>query len=112
MRAKSPHPRGASCNNATQRRHTWPAEPAVALAYLDQLRRSDALPAAQAGALTTTLGRAADLLAGGTGDAAVATELEELASTLAPEGTDQSDTTRTRFAALAATVADIADRLR
>ena len=102
----------AVVNAQTQRRHTWPAEPAVALAYLDQLRRSDALPAAQAGALTTTLGRAADLLAGGTGDAAVATELEELASTLAPEGTDQSDTTRTRFAALAATVADIADRLR
>ena len=102
----------AIVNAQTQRRHTWPAEPAVALAYLDQLRRSDAIPAARAEPLTAALDRAADVLASGTGDATVATQLETLASTLARDGADQSGTTRTRFIALAATVEDLADRLR
>ena len=100
-------------NAQTQRRHTWPAEPVVARAYLDQLRRSDVVPAAQAEALTTTLDRAADLLASGTAnDAAVAAQLDTLAATLAREGAEQSGTTRTRFIALATTVEGLADRLR
>jgi len=103
----------AVVNAQTQRRHTWPAEPVVARAYLDQLRRSAVIPAAQAEALTTTLDRAADLLAGGTtGDATVATQLDTLALTLARQGSENSGTTRTRFIALASTVEGLADRLR
>ena len=103
----------AVVNAQTQRRHTWPAEPVVARAYLDQLLRSGVIPAAQAGALTTALDRAADLLASGTAnDATVATRLETLASTLARDGAEKSGTTRTRFIALATTVEGLADRLR
>ncbi len=103
----------AIVNAQTQRRHTWPAEPVVARAYLDQLRRSDVIPVAQAEALTTALDRAADLLESGTAtDAAMAAQLETLAATLAREGDEQSGTTRTRFNALATTVEGLADRLR
>ena len=103
----------AIVNSQTQRRHTWPAEPVVARAYLDQLRRSDVIPAAQAEALTTALDRAADLLASGTAsDATVAARFDTLAATLAREGAETSGTTRTRFNALATTVEGLADRLR
>ena len=103
----------AIVNAQTQRRHTWPAEPVVARAYLDQLRRSDVIPAAQAEALTTALDRAADLLASGAAsDAMATTQLDALAATLAREGAGKSGTTRTRFIALAATVEGLADRLR
>ena len=103
----------AIVNAQTQRRHTWPAEPVVARAYLDQLRRSDVIPAEQAEALTSALDRAADLLASGTAnDATVAAQLDTLAATLGREGAEQSGATRTRFVALAATVENLADRLR
>ena len=102
----------AVVNAQTQRRHAWPAEPAVAHAYLDQLLRSSVIPAAQAEALTTTLDRVAELLAGGTSDATVATQLDTLASTLAGQGAENIGTTRTRFIALAGTVEGLADRLR
>ena len=103
----------AIVNAQTQRRHTWPAEPVVARAYLDQLRRSDVIPAGQAEALTSALDRAADLLASGTAnDATVAAQLDTLAATLGREGAEQSGATRTRFVALATTVESLADRLR
>ena len=99
----------AIVNAQTQRRHTWPAEPVVARAYLDQLRRSDVIPAVQAGTLTTTLDRAADLLASGTtGDATIATQLDTLASTLTRQGAETSGTTRARFIALASTLEGLA----
>ena len=100
-------------NAQTQRRHVWPAEPVVARAYLDQLRRSHAIPAGQAEALTNALDRAAELLTGGTaGDPTVAAQLDTLAQTLVTDGTAQSATTRSRFTALAATVEGLAARLR
>ena len=103
----------AIVNAQTQRRHTWPAEPVVARAYLDQLRRSDVIPAEQADALTAALDRTQDLLASGAAsDATVATQLDTLAATLARDGAEQSGTTRTRFIALAATVEGLADRVR
>ena len=103
----------AIVNAQTQRRHTWPAEPVVARAYLDQLRRSDVTPAEQADALTAGLDRAADLLASGTAsDATAAAQVDTLTATLAREGAEQSGTTRTRFIALATTVERLADRLR
>jgi hypothetical protein len=46
---------GAVFNPQQQLRVTWPAEPAVARAYFDQLARSDALPAALAGELDAAL---------------------------------------------------------
>ena len=85
----------------------------VARAYLDQLRRSDVIPAGQAEALTSALDRAADLLASSTAnDATVAAQLDTLAAALAREGAERNGTTRTRFIALATTVEGLADRLR
>jgi uncharacterized protein (DUF305 family) len=100
-------------NPQQQRRHTWPAEPLVAQAYLDQLIRSDAVEAAQAEALTAALARAADLLARGTeGDTGAATQLVNLAASLEPALDDPSEATRNRFIALAEAMEDIAERLR
>ena len=103
----------AVVNAQTQRRHTWPAEPVVARAYLDQLRRSDVVSAEQAEALTAALDRAEELLASAAAsDAAVATQLDTLAAALAREGAGQSGRTQTRFTALATTLEGVADRVR
>jgi uncharacterized protein (DUF305 family) len=103
----------AVVNAQTQRRHVWPAEPVVARAYLDQLRRSEVITAAEAEAVTTVLDRAAELLASGPAtDAPAAAQLDTLAGTLVSAWAEQSGATRTRFIKLAATVEGIADRLR
>ena len=103
----------AVVNAQTQRRHLWPAEPVVARAYLDQLRRSEVIAAAQAEALTTALDRAAELLASGSAtDASAAAQLDMLAATLVSAGVEQRGATRVRFVELAATVEGIANRLR
>ncbi len=103
----------AIVNAQTQRQHIWPAEPVVARAYLDQLRRSNVVSAVQASALTRALEGAANLLASESGsDTLVAEQLEALAATLAQEGEGRSGVTRTRFLALATTVEGLADRLR
>ncbi|HJO11870.1 MAG TPA: DUF305 domain-containing protein, partial [Gammaproteobacteria bacterium] len=100
-------------NAQQQQQQTWPAEPVVARAYLDQLLRSDVISTAQAQALTSALDRAADLLTNGNGsDSAAATQLETLAESLEQAGNGQSGTTRSRYLALANTVEDIAERLR
>ena len=103
----------AVVNAQTQRRHLWPAEPVVARAYLDQLRRSEVIAAAQAEALTTALDRAAELLASGPAtDASAAAQLDTLAAALVSAGAEQRGATRIRFIELAATVEGIANRLR
>jgi uncharacterized protein (DUF305 family) len=104
----------AIVNAQQQRQHIWPAEPAVALAYLDQLRRSDVIPSSRARQLTSALNRAADLLASGSGSGndATATQLDMLAATLTEEGSDRSAATRARYLALASTLAELAERLR
>ena len=100
-------------NVQQQKRHVWPAEPVVARAYLDQLRRSDIVLAAEADTLSAALDRAEDLLASGTaGDAGVVAQLDTLAAAFGQEGARLNGTTRTRFLALSRTVEDLAARLR
>ncbi len=100
-------------NPQQQRRHVWPAEPVVANAYVDQLIRAGTIEPAQAGALTAVLDRATAVLDNdGLGDAAVASELDELATSLQPRVRNPGEVTRRRFAALADTLTAIADRLR
>jgi len=65
-----------------------------------------------AGGLRTALEGAADVLAGGGRDAEAAAGLARLAASLEPSRSDLSQTTRSRFAALAATLEDLAERLR
>lgn len=102
----------AVVNAQQQKLHSWPAEPVVALAYLDQLQRSDVIPAARVRQLTSALNRAADLLTNGNGNGATATELDSLASTMTDEGGDHNGAMQRRFLSLATTLEEIADRLR
>jgi uncharacterized protein (DUF305 family) len=100
-------------NPQQQRQIDWPAEPVVALAFMDQLRRDNALPAAQDQALTAALDRAATVLEDGNGqDAAGAEQLEALAVALAGSAASSEGNTQKRYAGLASTVRDIAARLR
>jgi uncharacterized protein (DUF305 family) len=88
---------------------TWPAEPVVAQAYVDQLKRGGNLAEAQLAALADLLARAAGSLARGAGDEALAGELQSAAAALA-EGAGDALTAKRR-AALADTLNGIAARL-
>lgn len=100
-------------NPQQQRQIDWPAEPVVALALMDQLRRDDALPAAQDQALSAALTRATTVFEDGNGqDTAGAEQLEALAVTLADSAASSEGNTQRRYGALASTLRDIAARLR
>jgi uncharacterized protein (DUF305 family) len=78
---------GAQFNPQQQFAVTWPAEPVVARAYLDQLERSDALPASTTAELAAVLDDAAARLGNGARDKALAARLDSLAASLdAPDG--------------------------
>ena len=68
-------------NPQQQFRVTWPAEPAVARAYLDQLVRSDAVPAALVGDLDDAQ-QQLDESGAGTRNRRLASRLESLADEL------------------------------
>ncbi len=53
---------GGAFNPQQQYRVTWPAEPVIARAYMDQLSRNDSLPAAMAADVTAALDRAGPAL--------------------------------------------------
>jgi uncharacterized protein (DUF305 family) len=89
---------------------TWPDEPVVARAYLDQLERSDAVSASLVTELTAALERADMQWQDGTRDKALAKTLKSLAGQVAAG--DGDAVTRKRQAALASTLKGIAARLR
>jgi hypothetical protein len=101
---------GVRFNPQQQFRVTWPAEPVVARAYLDQLERSRALPASTAAELTAALDRAAARLGNGARDEQLAARLESLAAAL--DGADGNAVTTKRRTGLAGTMNGIAARLR
>ena len=88
---------------------TWPDEPVVARAYMDQLGRSDALPAAVVADLNAALDSADTVLADGGRNRALGRELDSLASRIDDSG---DAITRKRKAALSNTLEGIAARLR
>ena len=89
---------------------TWPAQPVVARAYLDQLERINALDEALADSVDQALGKAASRLeSSGSDGAAIANELTGLAATL--RELNVSEAAARSIAGLAATLADIAARL-
>ncbi len=96
-------------NPQQQFRVSWPAEPAVARAYLDQLERQEAVTLAAAVEISDALRRAETVLDVGTGDDALARTLRQLAGTLALHGDDM--TARQTKTALAATLSGIASGL-
>jgi hypothetical protein len=101
---------GAMFNPQQQFRVTWPAEPVVARAYLDQLERSKGLPDSLLSEMGAALDRAASRLQDGMRDDQVAVELEALGAAL-PAKAGDALTTR-RLAELAETLSRIATRLR
>jgi len=101
---------GKAFNPQQQFRVTWPAEPVVALAYMDQLRRSDALSVEVFSDLTVALDRSKSNLEKGANDRGLAKQLETLAAELDVAKGDAS--TQQRMTSLGATLKGIAARLR
>ena len=101
---------GERFNPQQQFQVTWPAEPVVAGAYIDQLQRSNGLSPSLVADLNTALERSAARLSSGASDAGLADSLEKLSMGLAE--TDGDATSTKRRAELAATLDGIAERLR
>lgn len=99
-------------NPQQQQQLNWPADPVVAKAYMDQLRRAGALDAAQDQSLNIALDQAAVALANGGSNTAVATQLATLATSLESEAMSRTGYTQARYQALFDTVEGIASRLR
>jgi uncharacterized protein (DUF305 family) len=89
---------------------SWPAEPVVARAYLDQLVRGEAISTSFVADLTAVLDRSALRLENGAGDEDLASKLETLAAGLEEDSGDI--VTKKRRAELAGTLIGIAARLR
>jgi hypothetical protein len=87
----------------------WPADPAVALAYVDQLAGSEALAVATEAEVRAALSLAGEELSNGSRNRKLARELRSIAGTLADARGDAI--TARRQAELAATLEGIASRL-
>ena len=101
---------GELFNPQQQFRVTWPAEPVVARAYIDQLERSGALSESAMSDLNAALDGAASRLENGGRDRNLAARLETLAANLNANGGDAQ--TAKRRTALAGTLDGIAARIR
>ena len=101
---------GDRFNPQQQFRVTWPAEPVVARAYIDQLERSEALSEAFVADLNAALDCVAATLEGGACDEDLAGRLKSLAAAL--ENDSGNTVTKKRRAALAETLSGIAIGLR
>jgi hypothetical protein len=101
---------GAVFNPQQQFPVSWPADPVVARAYLDQLARDNALSASFAAELAVVIDVAEAGLESGNGDAGLASELESHAEALRMDA--GKSVTAKRRAGLAATLAGLATRLR
>ncbi len=98
-------------NAQQQRRIDWPAHPAVARAYLDQLERNQAIAAPRSQALTAALDRADELLESESKDAETARKLEAIATELSSDSASASGRDRMRLESLAETGGRIAQTL-
>jgi len=101
---------GTVVNAQTQQRFTWPAEPVVARAFLDQLLRGDLISATRADDLGRALDAAEAALETGNGGAEAGAGLSGLAALFVEEGEGRDGVTASRYAELAATLNGIAGR--
>ena len=101
---------GSTFNPQQQKQFTWPAEPAVARAYLDQLQRDDKLRMSLAADLAAALNRSVAALEDGVSDERLAKRLESLAARVKRDS--DKGVSKARRAALAETLGGIAARLR
>ncbi len=103
--------KGDAFNPQRQEQVSWPAEPVVARARLDQLERGNRLAEEELLDLRRLLDRADDLLVSGYDAAGLPDELRALAGRLAERARDHDGATRQRMAALAETLNGVAERL-
>lgn len=101
---------GALFNPQQQFPVSWPAAPAVALAYLDQLARDKSLSDSMQDSLRGALSRADKALAEGGKDKALAKDMDRMAKSVA--SADVSAAHARRIDDLASTLQGIAKRLR
>ena len=101
---------GGVFNPQQQFQVTWPAEPVVARAYVDQLERSNSLSSSIIAGLTTALDSSASKLEDGARDKGLANELDSFAADLNVDS--DGSMTGKRQVALAETLSGIAARLR
>jgi hypothetical protein len=97
-------------NVQQQRRIDWPADPAVARAYLDQLGRTNALPTERAAALNAALERADRAIADSSRTSALAQELDGLATDLERDAAAAGGRDQARLQALAESLQALAGR--
>lgn len=90
-------------NPQQQFKVSWPAEPVVAMAYLDQIERSGAMDAATLASMRAALTQAQASMNAGGGDMGIAESLQAMAGTLGNGG---------RASALSETLMGIAAKLR
>jgi len=65
---------------------SWPAEPVVAKAYMDQMQRAESLPADKAADLTRAIDQAASQLSSGEANAELSNELKALSQAITHKG--------------------------
>lgn len=99
---------GGTVNPQQQFPVRWPAHPVVARAYLDQLARDNAMPAAMMDRVKAALDQATPVVESEGTNAALARQIQALADEVQVSGTDQ---TAKRMAGLKETLAGIAARL-
>ncbi len=98
-------------NPQQQLRVSWPDDPVVARAYMDQLLRAGRIGEQQYNHLDTLLDRANDRIENNARDTALAGELAEASGQLAESARDREGLTRKRMTALAETLEGIEARL-
>ncbi|MDD9964487.1 MAG: DUF305 domain-containing protein [Gammaproteobacteria bacterium] len=101
---------GSTFNPQQQMRFSWPAQPLVAYAYLDQLRRGEQVDAPLADDLEVALGDASAALGRGERSRTLARHLSSLAAKVS-NGVEDGSTSRS-LKGLAETLDGIAARLR
>jgi hypothetical protein len=105
--------RAAGFNAQQQSKVVWPAHPAVARAYVDQLTRSRGIQPARAEAVKQALARVDKLRSGRGSDAATAlADLGRLATELESDAASASARDASRMRSLAATLRGRAEALR
>ena len=100
---------GEVFNPQQQFQVSWPAEPAVALAYVDQLLRDGVLSTESAAGLGALLERAGPALASGSNDKGLAREIRRMARSM--PASEASGRAAARKSALEDTLKAIAARL-
>lgn len=74
---------------------TWPADPVIAKAYMDQMTRAGTLPEADAEALTETLSQVETALDSDAADSELASKLNDMAKNLSGKSASQTGLTNT-----------------